>query len=492
MHLNQQWIKDMKIESKLIKDLKPAKYNPRQITKKQYNDLKKSIEKFDLVDPIIVNKDYTVIGGHQRLKICKELKYKDVDCVILDLTKEEERELNIRLNKSGGEWDMDILANEFDVQELKEWGFKDIEFGFNIDKITEGNTEDDHIPEAKESRVKLGDVWQLGNHRLMCGDSTKESDVEKLMNGDKAELLHADPPYGMGKEKDGVLNDNLYNEKLDTFQLEWFKTFRPYLDDNGSCYIWGNAEDLWRLWYSLLKDTERLTFRNEIVWNKGHGMGMSSEQHRMYPTVTERCLFFMIGEQDMKYKRNDKKFNYIFEDIRKYIDTEREKSKLTVKELITIDSTRVSHYWAKSQFEFPTKKSYLKIQNYCKENNIDAFKKDYEELKKDYEELKKAFYDTRAYFNNTHDNMTDVWNYERVSGKERHNHATPKPVEMMERIIKSSSKKKVIEPFLGSGSTLIACEKTNRICYGMELDTKYCDVIIERWEQFTGQKAKKL
>ena len=110
---------------------------------------------------------------------------------------------------------------------------------------------------------------------------------------------------------------------------------------------------------------------------------------------------------------------------------------------------------------------------------------------KEDEELKKAFYDTRAYFNNTHDNMTDVWNYERVSGKERHNHATPKPVEMIERIIKTSSKKKVIEPFLGSGSTLIACEKTNRICYGMELDTKYCDVIIERWEQFTGQKAKK-
>ena len=301
----------------------------------------------------------------------------------------------------------------------------------------------------------------------------------------------------MGKEKDGVLNDNLYKEKLDTFQLEWFKTFRPYLDDNGSCYIWGNAEDLWRLWYSLLKDTERLTFRNEIVWNKGFAqqfaqMTKGNSILRSYNIITERCLFFMIGEQDMKYKRNDKEFNYIFEDIRKYIDTEREKSKLTVKELITIDSTRVSHYWAKSQFEFPTKKSYLKIQNYCKINNIDAFKKDYEELKKDYEELKKAFYDTRAYFNNTHDNMTDVWSYERVSGKERHNHATPKPVEMMERIIKTSSKKKVIEPFLGSGSTLIACEKTNRVCYGMELDTKYCDVIIERWEQFTGQKAKKV
>ena len=487
----------MNIKEIEINKLKPARYNPRQISTKQYNDLKKSIERFGLVDPIIVNKDFTIIGGHQRYKICKELKHKEIDCVVLDLTKEQERELNVRLNKNTGDFDFDILGNEFSIDELVDWGFKHIDLGLNIDKITEGNTEDDHIPEVKESRVKLGEVWQLGKHRLMCGDSTKESDVEKLMNGQKAELLHADPPYGMGKEKDGVLNDNLYKEKLDTFQLEWFKTFRPYLDDNGSCYIWGNAEDLWRLWYSLLKDTERLTFRNEIVWNKGFAqqfaqMTKGNSILRSYNIITERCLFFMIGEQDMKYKRNDKEFNYIFEDIRKYIDTEREKSKLTVKELITIDSTRVSHYWAKSQFEFPTKKSYLKIQNYCKINNIDAFKKDYEELKKDYEELKKAFYDTRAYFNNTHDNMTDVWSYERVSGKERHNHATPKPVEMMERIIKTSSKKKVIEPFLGSGSTLIACEKTNRVCYGMELDTKYCDVIIERWEQFTGQKAKKV
>tara|TARA_R110002020_G_scaffold458344_1_gene675701 strand:+ start:90 stop:677 length:588 start_codon:yes stop_codon:yes gene_type:complete len=133
----------MKVEKIKTHKLKLAKYNPRQITKKQYNDLKKSIEKFDLVDPIIVNKDYTVIGGHQRLKICKELKYKDVDCVVLDLDKEQERELNIRLNKSGGEWDMDILANEFDMEELKEWGFKDIEFGLNIDKLDDTFSLDD-------------------------------------------------------------------------------------------------------------------------------------------------------------------------------------------------------------------------------------------------------------------------------------------------------------------------------------------------------------
>ena len=125
----------MKIENRLIADLKPAEYNPRQISTKQYNDLKESIKKFSLVDPIIINKDNTVIGGHQRLKICKELKHIDIDCVVLDLSKEDERELNIRLNKSGGEWDFDILANQFDIEELKDWGFKEIELGLNIDKI---------------------------------------------------------------------------------------------------------------------------------------------------------------------------------------------------------------------------------------------------------------------------------------------------------------------------------------------------------------------
>ena len=130
----------MKIERIEINKLQPATYNPRQITKKQYNDLKESIDKFGLVDPIIVNKDMTIIGGHQRYKIwtekAKESKMDDITipCVVLDLSKEEEKELNIRLNKSGGEWDMDLLSN-FEIEELKDWGFKEIELGLNIDKI---------------------------------------------------------------------------------------------------------------------------------------------------------------------------------------------------------------------------------------------------------------------------------------------------------------------------------------------------------------------
>jgi ParB-like chromosome segregation protein Spo0J len=142
----------MKIESKLLKNLNPASYNPRQISSKQYKDLKESVKKFGLVDPIIVNKDNTVIGGHQRLKVCKELKYVDVDCVMLDLSKEEERELNIRLNKNTGDFDMDILANEFDIEELTDWGFKHIDLDVNIDKIEE-DKDDNYVITITEEDI---------------------------------------------------------------------------------------------------------------------------------------------------------------------------------------------------------------------------------------------------------------------------------------------------------------------------------------------------
>ena len=128
----------MKIEEIEISKLKPATYNPRQINTKQYNDLKKSIERFGLVDPIIINKNgNVVIGGHQRLKIIKSLGEKTIGCIVLDLNKEQERELNIRLNKNSGEFDFDILSSEFDIDELVDWGFKHIDLGLNIDKIDE-------------------------------------------------------------------------------------------------------------------------------------------------------------------------------------------------------------------------------------------------------------------------------------------------------------------------------------------------------------------
>tara|TARA_R110002020_G_scaffold106714_1_gene248236 strand:+ start:289 stop:1020 length:732 start_codon:yes stop_codon:yes gene_type:complete len=159
----------MKINKVKITDLKLADYNPRRLTTKQYNDLKSSLEKFGLVDPIIVNSDNTVIGGHQRLKIIKELGATEVPTVRLNLSKEDEKELNIRLNKNTGEFDLDILANNFDIDELKDWGFKEIELGFNIDKI---NGED---PYTKKIESPIYDKQE-----------DKKPQLKDLLNEEKA------------------------------------------------------------------------------------------------------------------------------------------------------------------------------------------------------------------------------------------------------------------------------------------------------------------
>jgi DNA modification methylase len=344
-------------------------------------------------------------------------------------------------------------------------------------------TDPDEVPEDVETRCKAGDLWILGRNRLLCGDSTKADDVARLMDGGIAQLIHADPPYGMGKENEGVENDNLYADKLDSFQMDWWRAFRRVLTDNGSVYIWGNAEDLWRLWFvNGLKDSERFTFRNEIVWQKNQAQGRLSEKHRQYPTGSERCLFFMVGEQGF----NNDSDNYWegWEPIRSYLQTERDKAGMTnktVADIFGFHPRMADHWFSKSQWSFPQKEQYEAIQ---KEANGNAFKREYDELKRE-------FYATRAFFDNTHDNMTDVWEYPSVSGEERLGHATPKPLAMIERCIRSSSEENaiVIEPFLGSGTTLIAAEKTNRKCYGMEISPKYCDVVIQRWENATGQKA---
>jgi DNA modification methylase len=374
----------MKIEKIEISKLKPATYNPRQITKKQYNDLKDSLDKFSLVEPIVVNKDMTIIGGHQRYKIWKEnAEQSNVDditipCVVLDLNKEQERELNIRLNKSGGEWDMDILANEFDIEELKEWGFKDIEFGFNIDKITEGNTEDDHIPEVKESRVKLGDVWELGNHRLMCGDSTKESDVEKLMNKQKADMVFTDPPYGIKHSGKGIKGKTKENN------------FGEILNDNDVSVAINSFQLINNMFYGSTL----------IFWGANY-----------YSNILPNGYGWLIWD---KQKEGDT--------------------------------------FSGGEIAFVNKGVKVNIFRHQWHGMIKASERGQKRI-----------------------------------------HPTQKPIALAEYCFKEYGNPKIVlDIFLGSGSTLIACEKTNRICYGMELDAKYCDVIIERWEQFTGQKAKKL
>ena len=150
----------MKIEQIKASKLKPATYNPRQISTKQYKDLKNSITKFGLVDPIIVNKDFTVIGGHQRLKVLNEMQTDTIPCVVLDLSKEKERELNVRLNKNTGDFDIDILANEFDIDELVDWGFKHIDLDINIDKIEEEDKDYATITIKEDDLIKAQELYK--------------------------------------------------------------------------------------------------------------------------------------------------------------------------------------------------------------------------------------------------------------------------------------------------------------------------------------------
>jgi DNA modification methylase len=394
------------------------------------------------------------------------------------------------------DWDDEMLRVELD--ELGKDGF-DLELtGFSLDEIAdlqieevpEGLTDEDAVPEAPDEPVTVeGDVWVLGNHRLHCGDSTSIDAVEKLMDGQRATLLHADPPYGMGKEGEGVVNDNLYQDKLDAFQMEWWTTFRCVLEDNASAYIWGNAPDLWRLWYNGgLSGSERMTMRNQIVWDKKHGHGMSSEQHRMFPTATEHCLFFMLGEQG--FNNNADNYWEGWEPIRVWLSDERKLSGLTIDQCNSICNKQnmTQSAFTKGGFRLILEEDYNALRN---ATNGRYFVRDYDELKRDYDELKREFYATRAYFDNAHDNMTDVWGFGRVTGEERYGHATPKPVEMMQRVMRSSlaTGGLCVEPFGGSGSTLMGAERTGRVCYSMELDPKYCDVIINRWQQYTGKEA---
>ena len=167
-----------KIIHRDINSLIFAEYNPRQLTKDQYKHLKDSIDRFGLVDPIIVNSNKErkniIIGGHQRVKVAKDMKIEYVPVLEVDLSYDRERELNVRLNANTGEWDTDILANMFEIEELSEWGFDDIDLSlFEDEEIKEGLTDDDDVPEVEESICKAGDLWMLGEHRLLCGDATK-------------------------------------------------------------------------------------------------------------------------------------------------------------------------------------------------------------------------------------------------------------------------------------------------------------------------------
>tara|TARA_R110001599_G_scaffold182043_1_gene374967 strand:- start:277 stop:1386 length:1110 start_codon:yes stop_codon:yes gene_type:complete len=365
-------IETIKIEKRKISDLIRAEYNPRKITKVQIQELKEGLEEFGLVSPIVVNelpeRYNVIIGGHQRLKILEDLGNAEVDCSIVCLPLDKERKLNIKLNKNGGSFDNDLLKEFFDYEELTEWGFTPDELFDQEEKTADGLIDDDEIPEAKESKVKRGDIWQLGKHRIMCGDSTSSDDVAKLMNGEKADMVFTDPPYGMNAvSKSGVLSARYKTDIIGDDNTDIARDSFSLIHSLFNCkQIWWGAN-----YYSeFLPSAE-----GWIVWDKNNGGSDQTDCELAWTNFRSVCRL---------YKKASEKINRI--------------------------------------------------------------------------------------------------------------HPTQKPVELFLWSIKKFKVEFniVLDVFLGSGSTLIAAEKLNRKCYGMELDEKYCDLIIERWEQFTGLKAEKI
>ena len=337
------------------------------------------------------------------------------------------------------------------------------------------------------------DESEIHSHRLICGDSTDKATIERLMDGEKADMVFTDPPYGMKKESEGVLNDNLNFDDLLDFNKKWIPLTFEALKDNGSWYCWGIDEPLMDIYSNILKPMQKqkqIAFRNLITWDKGNGQGQLSEEYRMYAIAYEKCLFVMVGGDSVQgFCVNQEDYSESMDKVRVYLETEIAKLNQSDKTIANAlgykDGRTVNHWRSKSQFALPTKENYEALREYGKA------------VLKDYDELKKDFYEGRSYFDNTHDNMNNVWHFDRAGKKEREHtggHATAKPIALCSRAIKSSSRdgETVLDIFGGSGSTLIACEQLNRKCYMVELSEAYCDVIIKRWETFTGKKAVKI
>ena len=380
-------------EKRNISDLKLAEYNPRQASEKDIKDLSSSIDRFNLADPIIINKNNNVIGGHFRIRILKDKGITEADVRVPDtiLTEDQEKELNLRLNKNLGDWDFDGLAN-FDEEMLKDVGFDSDE----LDKIFQLDDDDnaDDVPEVRDNTdIKLGDIFELGGHRLACGDSTKREDVEKLMAGQKADMVFTDPPY----------NCDYGSSKVE-------HKAKPIAGDKQS-------DSEWIAFNQKLIDNIKLFYKGGdiYIWGASSGDGMR-----------QRVLFIDSG------------FHW--------------------------SATIV---WKKNRLVLSPAK--------------------YQRL---YEPCFYGWFDKSSYCGNR--KQVEVWEEDRPSSSKQH--PTMKPIIVCERgIFNSTSREDIVLDFFGgSGSTLIACERLNRKCYMMELDPKYCQVIIDRWEKYTNQKATKV
>ena len=372
--------------------LKTNPSNPRAIRKDQLDKLVKSLREFpEMLEarPIVVDPDFVVLGGNMRLKAAQLAGLTEVPVYVATWEEAKHKEFIIKDNLAFGEWDWDMLANEWDAEELDDWGL-DVPIE---EEPTEGLTDPDDVPDVpEEPTTKPGDLWILGDHRLLCGDSTKAEDVERLMDGNSPELMVTDPPYGVNydanwrneaKRPDGTpygasalgkVNNDDQADWTEAYSLWSGKVAYVWHGDKASPLVGGNLESC------------GLVLRNLIIWGKNqHAISRGNYHHKHEP-----CWYAV---------RKGENAGWI-----------GDRSQMSLWE---IDKPR----------------------------------------------------------------------------KSETGHSTQKPIECMETPLRNHEGD-VYDPFLGSGTTLIAAEKTGRKCYGMELDPKYCDVIVKRWEDFTGKKAE--
>ena len=387
----------MLIEKKNTKDLLPAEYNPRKDLKPgdaEYEKLKRSIEQFGYVEPVIWNKTTgKVVGGHQRLKVLIDMGILEVECVVVEMDEDKEKALNVALNKISGDWDKDKLAllisdlqgADFDISLT---GFEPAELDDLFkDTLKDGIHDDDFDVEEELKKppiTKLGDLWTLGRHRLVCGDSTKKDTLEMLMNSNKANLVITDPPYNVNYEGSAgkIKNDNMANDAFYQFLLDAFTNTESVMADDASIYVFH-------------ADTEGLNFRKAFA---DAGFYLSG-------TCIWKKQSLVLGRSPYQWQHEPVLYGW------------KKKGK---------------HQWYTGRKE------------------------------------------------------TTVWEFDKP--KKNGDHPTMKPIPLIAYPIMNSSMSNciVLDPFGGSGSTLIACEQTDRCCYTIELDEKFCDVIVKRYMEQVG------
>ena len=413
---------NMEIITKKVKDLKPYERNPRR-NDEAVEYVAESISEFGFKVPIVIDGDGTVICGHTRLKAAKKLHLAEAPCIVADdLNDEQIKAFRLADNKVAekAEWDFDLLEEE--LQDLI--GFDMSDFGFETEEEEEEELEaeedgyDEEVPD--EPKAKLGDIYRLGDHILMCGDSTSSKDVEKLMGGEVADLVVTDPPYNVAiKNSKGMTieNDDMESSQFLEFLTSCFENAERSLKPGGAFYIWYASRE--HINFERALNNAGLKVREQLIWNKNS---------------------FILGRQDYHWKHEPCLYGWKDGESHFFID---DRTQSTVIE----------------------------------DKGIDIKKLKKEEMAA----LLEQFLSDKC--------STTVINEDKPSANDLH--PTMKPVKLIARLIKNSSRQNetVLDLFGGSGTTLITCEQLNRKCRMMEYDPRYADVIIDRWEQFTGERA---